>query len=115
MRGMKLVLLPAFALAAVAAPAAAQEPRQAEANAAFVEYPKESLKALEQGIVHYRVKIDSRGRPKQCEITQSSGHQRLDMATCNLLLDKARFSPGRNEKGRFVRSTYEGRVHWRIS
>ena len=110
--GMKFavsVLLAAMAAGATAA-AADTPDRQAEANAAFTQYPKSSLANNEQGTVHYRVKIDGRGVPKQCEVTQSSGFARLDQATCELLMSRARFS--RTREGR--RSVYDGKVVWRI-
>jgi TonB family protein len=113
MRSAKWILPAALAAAAPAAAAAAPD-RQAEANAAFTEYPKASLANNEQGTVHYRVKIDRRGVPSQCEVTQSSGFERLDMATCNLLMSRARFTPARDSRGRAGRSTYDGRVIWRI-
>lgn len=112
MREAKWLLLAAMAAGsttAAAATAADGPDRQAEANAAFTEYPKGSLANNEQGTVHYRVKIDRRGVPRQCEVTQSSGFQRLDMATCDLLMSRARFSPS---QGR--RSVYDGKVVWRI-
>ena len=109
MRLAKWLLLAAMAASATAAAADAPD-RQAEANAAFTEYPKRSLANNEQGTVHYRVKIDSRGVPKQCEVTQSSGFARLDQATCDLLMSRARFS--RSREGR--RSVYDGKVVWRI-
>lgn len=106
----KRVLLAAMAAGAAAA-TAAEPDRAAEANAAFTQYPRSSLENNEQGIVHYRVKIDGRGVPKQCEVTQSSGFSRLDLATCELLMSRARFS--RTRDGR--RSVYDGKVVWRIS
>jgi TonB family protein len=88
--------------------------RQAEANAAFVAYPRESLANGEQGTVFYHVRINSRGRATDCEVTQSSGYERLDLATCSMLMDRAQFTPGRDERGRSTRSTYDGKVVWRI-
>ena len=109
MRSAKWLLLAAMAAGSAAAAADAPN-RQAEANAAFTEYPKASLDNNEQGTVHYRVKIDRRGVPRQCEVTQSSGFERLDLATCELLMSRARFS---RTQGR--RSVYDGKVVWRIS
>lgn len=110
MREAKWLLLAAMAAGATTAAAAADVPdRRAEANAAFTEYPKGSLANNEQGTVHYRVKIDGRGVPRQCEVTQSSGFERLDLATCELLMSRARFS---RTQGR--RSVYDGKVVWRI-
>lgn len=107
----KWLLLAAMAAGSTAAAATAPDApdRQAEANAAFTQYPKASLANNEQGTVHYRVKIDRRGVPRQCEVTQSSGFERLDLATCELLMSRARFTP---TQGR--RSVYDGRVVWRI-
>ena len=105
------LLLACIAVAGLAdaAVAGVQDSRAAEANAAFTTYPAESLAKGEQGIVHYRVKIDRKGQASECEVTQSSGYSRLDNATCQLLMERARFTPGRNS-----RSRYDGRVHWRI-
>ena len=116
MKVAALVLVPAAALAAVAVPAAAaaQDTQATEANAAFVEYPAESLKAGEQGVVGFRVKIDRRGRASECEIVQSSGFNRLDRATCALLMEKAQFTPSAGRKGS-RRSSHEGRVRWQLS
>jgi TonB family protein len=101
------------ALAAAPAPAS-DASRQTEANAALNVYPKESLANGEQGVVAYHVRIDSRGRPTDCEITQSSGYERLDMATCSMLMDRAEFTPGRDARGRATRATFDGKVVWRI-
>jgi TonB family protein len=110
MRKAKWLLLAAMAAGSTAAAAYAPDRQaEAEANAAFTEYPKNSLANNEQGTVHYRVKIDHRGRPSQCEVTQSSGFERLDLATCDLLMSRARFS---RSQGR--RSVYDGKVVWRI-
>lgn len=103
-------LLSTLILAAPAA-ATAQDEREAQANAAFVAYPKASLESGEQGVVHYRVKIDGRGRARECEVVRSSGYTRLDMATCDILMSKAQFTPSGERK----RSEFEGRVHWRLS
>jgi periplasmic protein TonB len=113
MRMARLVL--AAAMAAGAATAANAGDRQQEANAAFTQYPKGALENGEQGTVYYHVKIDRQGRALECEVTQSSGYERLDTATCALLMSRARFTPSRNSRGKATRSTYDGRVIWRIS
>ena len=115
MTSAKWLLLAAMAAGATAATAADAPDRQSEANAAFTQYPKASLDNNEQGTVHYRVKINRRGVPSQCEVTQSSGYERLDLATCDLLMSRARFTPSRDSRGRAGRSVYDGRVVWRIS
>ena len=107
MRTIAIALLPAAFL--IGAPALAQDNRDAEANRAFTVYPQESLDNGEEGAVRYRVKLDSSGRPTACEVTESSGYRRLDLATCAMLMDNARFTP---QDGK---ATYDGRVVWKIS
>ena len=108
---MSILHLALLGAGLLAAGSATDQKRQAEANRAFVEYPKESLERGEQGAVGYRVELDKRGNPTTCEITQSSGYSRLDLATCTLLLEKAKFTPGEDRKRRNV---FDGRVVWRI-
>jgi TonB family protein len=110
----KWVLLAALAAGGTAA-AADSPDRAAEANRAFVAYPKASFEHGEQGTVHYRVKIDRRGMASDCEVTQSSGFERLDVATCEMLMLRARFTPARDSRGKVTRSTYEGKVIWKIA
>ena len=110
---MGLAEIALLSIALAVAPAS-DASRQAEANAALNVYPKASLDAGEQGTVAYHVRIDNRGHATDCEITQSSGYHRLDMATCTMLMDRAQFTPGRDGKGRSTRSTYDGKVVWRI-
>jgi TonB family protein len=113
--GLAGFALLSVALAAAPAAAASDAARQAEANAALGVYPKESLAHGEQGTVAYHVRINARGHATDCEVTGSSGYQRLDEATCAMLMDRAQFTPSRDEKGRGTRSTYDGKVVWKIA
>lgn len=78
------------------------------------DYPTESLKKGEQGVVAYLLNIDEQGRITRCDITRSSGFARLDEASCRLLLRRGRFNPARDENGKPVASTYSGKVNWQI-
>jgi TonB family protein len=114
MRVFKAGLIAVGVLLAAGTAAAQDRSRDSEANAAFVAYPKASLAAGEEGIVRYRVRIDRRGRAHRCEVIQSSGHVRLDQATCAMLMENARFTPASDRRGKGRGSSYEGRVVWRI-
>ena len=78
------------------------------------DYPKESLKNREQGIVNYRLEIDKDGLVSRCRITKSSGFERLDSETCRLLIRRARFGPNQDAEGKIVKPTFNGRVRWQI-
>ena len=60
--------------------------------APVVEYPRLSRRANEQGRVMVRVYIDEAGLPRNVQISQSSGHPRLDEAAV-AAVQKTRFKP----------------------
>lgn len=78
------------------------------------DYPSTSIRRIEEGNVSYRLAIGSDGRVDGCSITRSSGHARLDEATCRLVERRARFTPAKDETGAAVAGTYTGQVTWRI-
>lgn len=80
----------------------------------YVTYPRTSLARGEEGASHYRVTIDRRGRPLDCVVTRSSGHQRLDERTCRAVINHTRFILPPNPSGDPVRPFYEGKVDWQL-
>lgn len=99
-----LLPLTAALIATASAPALAQTPD----GVAVKDYPEKSRKLGEEGVVHYQVQISPRGELESCAVTRSSGHARLDAATCQLLVRQARFE----RKGE--RYTYDGQVVWKL-
>ncbi len=78
------------------------------------DYPTESLKAGEQGTVWYKVDVTETGVPENCVIVVSSGYPRLDKATCDLVLRRARFKPARSPDGTAIRSSFSNKINWTI-
>jgi protein TonB len=76
------------------------------------DYPSASLKLDERGTTTFRVSVGSDGLVKACEIIRSSGHKRLDEATCNLVTHRARFEPATDKNGEKVVGTYSNSVRW---
>lgn len=66
------------------------------------------------GVASFALEIDQRGRVTNCEITGSTGHSALDLATCRLLERRARFHPARDGDGAAVAGSYTSSVAWRI-
>jgi periplasmic protein TonB len=60
--------------------------------APVVEYPRLSRRGREEGRVMVRVWIDEAGMPRTVQVSQSSGHPRLDEAAV-AAVQKARFKP----------------------
>ena len=77
-------------------------------------YPKASRARGEEGSVGYRVDVSAEGELRSCEITKSSGHNRLDKATCELMIHHVKFSPDTNGEGRPLDSIIEGSIVWKL-
>src|SRR3546814_5877019 len=57
---------------------------------------------------------DATVRTTGCEITSPSVHAELDEATGRLLIERARFIPGRDAEGGQIGGTYSNRIRWQI-
>lgn len=78
------------------------------------DYPLASLRAEQQGVTGFRLKVDPQGRPTACELTSSSGSPELDSTTCSLMMRRGRFVPALDVKGRPTAGTYSSRFRWVI-
>jgi TonB family protein len=77
------------------------------------DYPARALQQEREGTTGFRVTIGIDGRVIECRVTQSSGHDDLDAATCNNVKRRARFEPAvRN--GEKVEGSYSNKVRWRV-
>lgn len=76
-------------------------------------YPKRAVAAKEEGIVVFRVTLDSKGDVQNCQVTQSSGHPLLDQETCNIITLHAVFKPDSGLVQSQVR-TSEGIIAWKL-
>lgn len=66
------------------------------------------------GTVGFRVSVGAGGKVENCSVTKSSGVSALDQATCQLVSQRARFDPAKNDQGRAVAGSYTGAVRWQI-
>ena len=80
----------------------------------FSKYPPRALAAGEQSAVRFRADVNPKGVVLACEVTQSSGFERLDRETCELIVRHASFKPSLDEQGKARSVTHEGIVNWRI-
>src|SRR5688500_15688545 len=104
-----------------ALPPEAAEPAEdarAEANlASYVndsDYPMRSLNRDEQGVVGFDLDVSAEGRITHCHITASSGSEELDLTTCRIMLERARFHPARDPQGNAVPDRVSSTSTWRI-
>lgn len=62
---------------------------------AGIQYPPQSARLRESGVVRVRVLIGANGRAKEATIAQSSGSPRLDNAALQGILRNGRFEPSK--------------------
>ncbi len=78
------------------------------------DYPAEALKNDEQGTVRFQLDVGRDGKPTGCTVVESSGSKILDDATCRLIVDRARFEPARDRRGRPTTDQVTSRITWRL-
>lgn len=79
------------------------------------DYPDASIRAEEQGVTQVRYEINEQGRvtPGSCQVTASSGFDRLDRRTCELVERRFRFNPAM-QNGQPVKESRAQSVRWQI-
>lgn len=78
------------------------------------DYPIAAMRDEREGTTGFRLTIAPDGLPQACEVTATSGHTDLDATTCRLVMERARFRPGRDAKGARTGGTYANRIRWQI-
>lgn len=56
--------------------------------------------ATDHGFAHMRLTIASTGRVTDCRIFQSTGNPAVDQALCGVMINRSRWAPGRDLRGR---------------
>jgi protein TonB len=112
------VVLPPQSLppAAIQPPVVLQGPQERGSTQSYIspdDYPAAALGSGAQGIVRFTLTIDPSGRVVGCNITHSSGSSVLDMATCQIMRRRARYTPARDSNGNPVAGTIEQQVEWK--
>lgn len=77
------------------------------------DYPAVSRRLSEEGQVEVSFTVRADGRAASCAVVRSSGHPRLDAATCARIEARFRFEPAR-EDGRAVEETRTQKVVWAL-
>lgn len=103
--GLGLSATTSFAQASLAKQATPKDAR-IWAREIHQNYPLAALRDNAQGSVRLVVSVDPEGRVSKCFVTQSSGHEVLDKAACDGMVQFAMFDPARDDMGRRVAGSY---------
>lgn len=76
------------------------------------DYPLGALDRGFSGVVHFRLDVDALGKVERCHILAVTKPSDFELATCNGVTKRARFSPALDAEGRPVRSFYVDTVRW---
>lgn len=87
-------------------------PRQTGGRIRDSDYPLEAGEQGVSGTVGVRFVVDEQGRVPRCQITRSSGSRLLDETTCRLIMQRYRFRPGHDARGRPFASTIVQNETW---
>lgn len=96
--------------------AAAQPPQllKAQGLITYQDYPSESLRRGEYGIVSVLLRVSAEGKVTSCEVTETSGSATLDSKTCTLLKQRALFEPAKDAGGSAVAGEYRTSSIWGV-
>ena len=79
-----------------------------------MDFPTEALQEERGGSVVTALSLNSQGRIERCRVVVASGFAPLDRRTCEILTQRARYSPARDSAGVAVASSTVERIIWRI-
>ena len=77
------------------------------------DYPISSWRNDSEGTVRYSVDVDADGKPTDCIIVSSSGDAALDAKTCEVIMERAEFSPALEDADTPVSGSLTRSYRWR--
>lgn len=80
----------------------------------YTDYPDQSLRNGEAGIVSLLLHVSPQGRATSCDVTETSGFPHLDAGTCQLFKARARFNPATDAQGAPTTGFYRSVVAWGV-
>lgn len=78
----------------------------------FDDYPMKAFDRAYQGTTTFAVLVDPSGRPTDCSILKSSGHEELDRQSCWVAMRRVKFSPAISPDGQKSYGLYRTQVVW---
>ncbi len=80
------------------------------------DYPDDAIAAGQGGDTSFTLMIDEKGGVIDCAIRESSGVATLDAMGCQVILERARFTPAKDAAGKPVKGIYlTPKIRWQIA
>jgi hypothetical protein len=112
--GARLVIGGHMLLLALAAAVTAPVPRDRVNWISDNDYPKAAFNAGEQGRVTVVLSVDDTGEPQVCTVRATTAPASLAKLSCNLLIQRARFEPARDDRGKAVAGEFVQGLQWSL-
>lgn len=77
------------------------------------DYPAEAIRKGEEGTVRVKLRVSTEGRVTDCAIVQSASPS-LDLATCRILRERARFLPATDDDDKPIEADFEQSIRWQL-
>lgn len=77
------------------------------------DFPQKALLAGHNGLVQFRLDVDETGKVFGCRVLFRTDPDDFADHTCQLLTQRAKFTPALDSKGLPVKSFYISRIHWK--
>lgn len=77
-------------------------------------YPQTAIQKRQEGRTTIAWTIDATGKTRDCRIVASSGVRELDLTTCAVILQKARYTPALDKAGRPMESFQVQAIRWSL-
>jgi TonB family protein len=78
------------------------------------DYPRVALARRQEGLVAVVLRIGADGRVKQCVVAESSGFESLDRTTCDIIRERAKYTPARDLGNQPVEGLDRARIRWAL-
>jgi hypothetical protein len=75
-------------------------------------YPVGARRRRSEGVATYHAVVTREGRATLCWVSVATIDADLDLATCNLILSRARFKPAQDKTGAPCMAIYTGNMRW---
>lgn len=79
------------------------------------DYPADAMTGRMEGSAQVVLLIDEKGKPQSCQVVQSTGAPVFEVMGCQVLMQRAKFSPALDDKGQPIRSSYTSPpIRWQM-
>ena len=78
------------------------------------DYPDDAIRNSANGMTKLLVAVGADGLPEECRVLRSAGSDALDQQGCNILIDRARYTPARNKVGQTVKAPIFVNIRWML-